>query len=257
MINVKEVYDNYILDKRDENFSNRYEGNEAWYHGSGTGLCMRKHYFQSVHQIPPTEKDSDTMRLFRLGDLVHGDIQTAVKLDAEKNGYEVYIEEEVQIPTLNVRSFIDLMTVKDGIIYDIKTCNDWKWKSMFGKYGDGKPSNNYALQLGTYGLYYKEQGHEIKGLTLAFYNKNNSHMQELNVDLSFIQRAKDYWLKVEELFKEGIPPIIYGIAPVEKWECNKKYCSFFEACGGGMEFPKATKWDITDDEKNELWETNK
>ena len=48
MIDVKEVYDSYILDKRDKNFSNRYEGNEAWYHGSGTGMCMRKHYFQSV-----------------------------------------------------------------------------------------------------------------------------------------------------------------------------------------------------------------
>ena len=191
MIDVKEVYDNYILDKRDKNFINRYEGNGAWFHGSGAGMCMRKHYFQSVRQIQPTEKDSNTMRLFRLGDLVHGDIQTAIQLDADKNGYQVYIEEEVQIPRLNVRSFIDLMVVKEGIIYDIKTCNDYKWKSMFGKYGDGKPSNNYALQLGTYGLYYKELGNAVNGLVLAFYNKNNSNMRELNVDLSFIQRAED------------------------------------------------------------------
>jgi len=243
MIDVKEVYDNYILDKRDKNFINRYEGNAAWFHGSGAGMCMRKHYFQSVRQIQPTEKDSNTMRLFRLGDLVHGDIQTAIQLDADKNGYQVYIEEEVQIPRLNVRSFIDLMVVKEGIIYDIKTCNDYKWKSMFGKYGDGKPSNNYALQLGTYGLYYKELGNAVNGLVLAFYNKNNSNMRELNVDLSFIQRAEDYWLKVGELFKDGLPPVVYGIAPVEKWECNVKYCSFFDVCGGGLKALEATKWE--------------
>ena len=244
MIDIKEVYDNYILDKRDKNFSNRYEGNEAWFHGSGTGMCMRKHYFQSVRQVEPTEKDSNTMRLFRLGDLVHKDIQTAIQIDADKNGYEVYIEEEVQIPRLNVRSFIDLMVVKEGIIYDIKTCNDFNWKKMLGRYSDKKPVNHYALQLGTYGLYYQEQGNAVNGLVLVFYNKNNSHMQELNVDLSFIQRAEDYWLKVDELFKEGLPPVVYGIAPVEKWECNVKYCSFFDVCGGGLKTLEVTKWGM-------------
>ena len=175
---------------------------------------------------------------------MHKDIQTADQLDADKNGYEVYIEEEVLIPRLNVRSFVDLMVVKDGIIYDIKTCNDYKWKSMFGKYGDGKPSNNYALQLGVYGLYYKERGNDVNGLVLAFYNKNNSQMRELEVDLSVMQRAEDYWNKVNELIKDGAPPIIYGTSPVEKWECNKKYCSFYDVCGGGLKALEATKWEI-------------
>jgi len=41
-------------------------------------------------------------------------------------------------------------------------------------------------------------------------------------------------LKVKELFKDGLPPIKPGLAPVENWECNKKYCSYFVPCGGGL-----------------------
>ena len=46
MIDVADLYDNYILDLRDKHFGKRYEGKESWYHASGAGLCMRKHYFK-------------------------------------------------------------------------------------------------------------------------------------------------------------------------------------------------------------------
>ena len=40
--------------------------------------------------------------------------------------------------------------------------------------------------------------------------------------------------RLQELFKEGLPPIERGLAPVEDWECNPKYCSFYGPCGGGI-----------------------
>ena len=244
MIDVVDLYDNYILGLRDKHFHKRYMGKEDWYHASGAGLCMRKHYFQSVEKIEGSDKDSKTMRLFRLGDLVHEDIQFACQEYARKNGSAIYVEKEIEVPRLNVRSFIDLMMIDDNILYDIKTCNDWSWKSMFGKYGSGgKPKDNYCYQLGTYGLYFREQGQDVDGLALLFYNKNNSRMKEVEVPLEYIDRAEDYWNMLADFINDGIPPIEFGTSPVEEWECNVKYCSYFKECGGGISGRKKTKKD--------------
>ena len=74
----------------------------------------------------------------------------------------------------------------------------------------------------------------IKSMELLFYNKNDSQMQELDVPMRMIDEAVDYWQKINEAVKNGAPPIKLGFAPVLSWECNAKYCSYFEACGGGL-----------------------
>ena len=131
-------------------------------------------------------------------------------------------------------NYKDAMILKDGALYDIKTCNDFKWQSLFGRYGSKEAPQNYAIQLGTYGLYYRENNIKINKMALLFYNKNNSRVKELKVPRKYIDIAERYWLKVEELFKDGLPPIQKGFSPVEDWECNPKYCSFYETCGGGI-----------------------
>ena len=78
MTDLFEIYDEYILDKRDENYEKRYEGNDNWLHASGAGMCVRKHYYAYVEKLPAPDKDANTMRLFRLGDLVHTDMQSAL-----------------------------------------------------------------------------------------------------------------------------------------------------------------------------------
>ena len=197
MIELFKIYDDYILELRDENFESRYEGNDSWYHASGAGLCMRKHYYSQIENLPSKDKDSNTMRLFRLGDLVHTDMQDALQRYSDKTGVEVYIEKEITIPRLNVRSFIDAMVLKDHALYDIKTCNDYKWQSIFGRYGSKEAPQNYAIQLGTYGLYFRENGVKINKMALLFYNKNNSRVKELKVPRTYIDMAERNWLKVQ------------------------------------------------------------
>ena len=34
MIDLFKIYDDYILELRDENFESRFEGNDSWYHAS-------------------------------------------------------------------------------------------------------------------------------------------------------------------------------------------------------------------------------
>jgi hypothetical protein len=97
VIDLFKIYDDYILELRDENFENRYEGKDTWYHASGAGLCVRKHYYSQIEGLPSGDKDSNTMRLFRLGDLVHTDMQSALQRYSDENNVDVYIEKEIKM----------------------------------------------------------------------------------------------------------------------------------------------------------------
>ena len=60
------IYDDYIMDLKGENYDARYEGKDEWFHASGAGLCMRKHYFAQIEKLPtetktPTRCDSSDL----------------------------------------------------------------------------------------------------------------------------------------------------------------------------------------------------
>ena len=146
---IIDIYDKYIDNKRKKNEEIRYKDYQDWFHASGAGTCARKHYFANVDKVPRTPKSKDTLRLFRLGDIVHEDIQAAVSEFAVNGGVEVYIEHEIRIPDLNVRGFLDLIVVDDGELYDIKTCNNRKYKTIFGgKLNRFSEPLNYYMQVG-------------------------------------------------------------------------------------------------------------
>ena len=236
MLNLQRIYDDHLLNKNEAHRKKRYDGKEQWFHASASGMCMRKHYFQHIAKVKPKPVNEDTMRLFRLGDLVHEDIQNALREYAENNGSKIYIEKEIQLPEVNVRGFLDIIVIDDGILYDIKTCNSWKWKNLFGRYPDPNPSINYHLQLGTYGWWYEKSSRKkLKKLCLLYYNKDTSKIRELDVSTSYIESAKEYWIDANERYEKGNPPIELGVAPTYKWECNRKYCNFYEVCGGGLD----------------------
>ena len=235
MIDIIGVYDEYIAKKNNLHQKKRYEGFEKYFHASSSGMCMRKHYFSHVANVESKPFDKDTLRLFRLGDIVHGDIQDALSEYAQNNGTRIFIEKEIEIPEVNVRGFLDIIVADDDALYDIKTCNSFKWKGIFGRYPDPNPSVNYNLQLGTYAWWYEEEHKKkIKKLALIYYNKDKSSIREKQINVRYINEAKDYWRDLNKRFKKGNPAIELGVAPVYKWECNKKYCGFFEVCGGGL-----------------------
>ena len=233
-ITVKNIYDSYIDKLRHKNEAVRYSGKSEWFHASSAGLCSRKIYFNSIENVEPSVKDSDSLRLFRLGDLVHNDIQDAVSEYAKSTGARILVEHEIVLPDLGVRGFLDLALLDDSHLIDIKTCNAYKWKNMFGRNGSVDSSSNYALQLGTYGMYVNEHIEKLKKLSLLFYNKNTSQMKEVEFPKSIMMDAEVYWNQINEKFEDGLPPIKLGNAPIHGWECNPKYCSFFKHCGGGL-----------------------
>ena len=237
--NIESIYHEYLVRKNKQHKAARYQ-DRSWFHSSSAGLCARKHYYSAVSQVEGVPVNSDTQRIFRLGTLVHEDIQNALTWYAQENGLPLLIEKEIYLEDLNVRGFIDLALLDsegdNHVLYDIKTCNEWKWKQMFGRYSDKQPSTNYQLQLATYGLWAK-RFFEIDNIQmkLYFYNKNTSKMKEVDVPEEYIDEAHSYWSSVNLSIKDKtLPEVNLGMAPVYEWECNQKYCQFYDVCGGGL-----------------------
>ena len=80
---IESIYNEFIKSqsntKRKE-LQEKYPKKGISYRASSSGMCSRKLYYESVLRLTPTEQINDkTMRIFRLGDLVHTDIQQALK----------------------------------------------------------------------------------------------------------------------------------------------------------------------------------
>ena len=254
-IDIEGIYRNFIDSKQEENRVERYEGNENWYHASGSGSCSRKLYYESVENIEPTNLlDDKTKRLLRLGNVVHEDIQNSLTHTHYNNIYnniynnpndkeketknkekeiEFHTEGELSIPELNVRGFYDIVVEqklpeRKVYLYDIKTCGGWAWKMKFGRDKKLDPSTHYELQLGTYGYAVKEKFGQLDGMYLYYYNKDNSDMRAVEVPLTFVSRAYLFWKNLKDEHKMGLPSFRVCVSPVQRWQCN--YCQFKNHC---------------------------
>ena len=80
--------------------------------------------------------------------LVHDDFEKSVHHIAKKYNIEdadILTEQEIKIPEWNVRGFFDVVIGSTGVLYDIKTANSYKFKTLFGRSPDPNPANNVCL----------------------------------------------------------------------------------------------------------------
>ena len=79
---IESIYNDYIKSQSEINrkeLQDKYPKEGISYRASSSGMCSRKLYYESVMKLEPTEQIEDkVMRVFRLGDLVHTDIQNAL-----------------------------------------------------------------------------------------------------------------------------------------------------------------------------------
>ena len=85
---ITSIYNNYIKSQSEskrKQLKKEFPKDGTSYRASSSGMCSRKLYYESVMQLEPTEQIEDkVMRVFRLGDLVHTDIQQALVEEAER-----------------------------------------------------------------------------------------------------------------------------------------------------------------------------
>ena len=79
---IQIIYNEFIKSQSDnkrQEMLDKYPKDGISYRASSSGMCSRKLYYESVMRLEPTEQIEDkVMRVFRLGDLVHTDIQNAL-----------------------------------------------------------------------------------------------------------------------------------------------------------------------------------
>ena len=141
------------------------------------------------------------------------------------------MEHPIDVPELNVKGFADIVVELESgeiYVYDIKTIGSWSWRLMFGSKKESRPSIPQELQLGSYGYGIKEEFGRCDGLFLLYYNKDNSDVRQLEVDLEFIDQSYNFWVRVQHLHTDGLPFLQDGESPVMEWEC--KYCQYKDIC---------------------------
>ena len=236
------IYDDYLNDLQDKRSEEVYVGHEDKYNASSAGQCFKKHWYKT-NKYEGTPIDQRTNRLFRLGTLVHEDIQLAIERYKEwkNNDLTIEIETEINIPWFNVRGHIDVVIINDAskeiLIYDMKTAHSFKWKLLFGQIKNRKPNadDGYRLQIATYILGMQHNAKYIDydyEAILWYYKKDTSHTKSSYVDKRWIQQAIDYWGEVNTTLEgieepDDLPRGSYGM-PNEDWECG--YCPFESIC---------------------------
>ena len=250
-LNLKEIYNDYLteIELKNKEIYKKKNPNK-YYRASAAGHCFKKHWY-SINGYEGKGMDDKSKRLLRLGTIVHEDIQKAIDLYQSNNmpskNEEVLFEEyninfkteyQIVIESLNVMGSADIVVLdseKTATVLDIKTTHSWKWKMMFGRNKEPKPSRMYELQLGTYALGILEQ-EEIEydniSLYLVYYKKDDSMMKPVNVNNVWMDNAAEYWsslndtlnmVKEEDDLSRGSLNV-----PVEQWEC--RYCQFEPIC---------------------------
>ena len=253
-VDIEKLYGDYVALKNEENYKERYEGREKYYHGSGAGSCSRKLYYESVEQIATTNPtDEKSNRILRLGTIVHEDLQNALSdtiysntIDSsttdskekeihnlQKESFDFHIEKEIRLPELNVRGFYDLVAVSrdNGRVYliDFKTMASYAWSRKFGyKNPDPNATKHQEIQLGTYGLAVEKEFGRLDGMYLYYYKKDDSRMRCVSVGLHMLKSAYNFWVNVNKEHEKGLPQFRQGISPVEDWNCS--YCKYLDHC---------------------------
>ena len=249
---IKKIYNEHIDRANEKNRTERYKGNESWYHASSAGFCSRKIYFESVEQAEPTNPPNETSkRVMRLGTIVHEDLQSAFTdsiytnsnttnsntkekeiYNFQKEKFTFDSEGEIKLEEFNVRGFYDLVAVYsllDAVyLYDFKTISSWGYKLKYGRNPMPNASVHQELQLATYGLWVEKEFGRLDGMYLAHYNKDTSMMNESEVPISSLKSARNFWNNVNEEHKRGLPMFREGVSPVEEWNC--RYCQFYDLC---------------------------
>ena len=247
-VDIEAIYEDYISKENEKNKLERYVGQEQYYHASSTGSCSRKIYFESIDKATPTDlPDNRSNRLLRLGTVLHNDIQESllqynvtsnvtIHSNKEKENnikekeMEFLVEQEIVIPSLNVRGFYDLVALvsEEVYLFDFKTMAAYTWSKKFGHNKDPNPSRLHEMQLGTYGIAVKEKFGRLDGMYLCYYKKDDSRLKSVSVPMAYIGYAESYWRDVKQEHEKGLPMFREGVSPAYPWMCG--YCQFKTLC---------------------------
>ena len=247
LLDLDQIYHEWLLEEDRINKEKRYSDNPTALHISMGGHCYLKHWFQKhSDKYPQKESDPKSMRVMRLGTLVHKDYEAAIIFWLEKNHPKVYkhfVTMEIKVVyTENVLGHPDIYIVsvnKDKlIVIDIKTIHTYKWKMKFIQ-DDPNPNFFYENQLASYALAIaKKEKIKLENIEMYiyWYKKDDSITKLVPVGNYFLAEAGAYWKDIDYFVNNNDENSLAQITPKQtphcpsyKWECGK-YCGWTEHC---------------------------
>ena len=234
---IESIYHDYLEHEQLEN-RKKYKKYQKWFSASSAGYCYRKQLHKLKNDIQSPIKPT-LMRTFRLGTVVHDDLEKAMfhSITTGKEKITVFTEHRIELPYINDVGHLDLCIINEEdivkcTVYDYKTANAYKWKMNFGRDAHGMNETFYYMQLATYGMGMAKEldifSDEIT-LKLVWYNKNTSVMREQLIPRQWFDEALEYWTLLNEIAEEidneptALEPGDVGV-PMKDWECN--YCPY-------------------------------
>ena len=249
-LDIQAIYNDHLLEiseKRREELNKTRPTDISYYRPSSAGMCSRKIYYETILRADITNDiDKRVRRLFRLGNLIHEDIQAAFekinKSDSYFSIYNIYInniytEKEIILKKIRVRGFLDLLVEVGGeegegkvFLYDIKSIGAFQYKKNFSRMKERRePSIHQELQLATYGLWVEKEYGRLDGMYILYYNKDNSLLRWKEVSSDRLLTALGFWERInDEHSNPSLPVLQDEISPVASWECS--YCNFKNRC---------------------------
>lgn len=246
---VLEIYNNFLLDKENKSQEERKKRRKAnrtktIFSASSAGQCYRKQLYNAREYDVTHTMDAENRATVRLGNLLHEDVQAALLSNYNPMMHDdniiIEVEKRVESDIYLVSGYIDIFvydkSTKKYHIIDLKSIKQWAYKKKFGlkKNRDPNPSENYELQVGTYGLILSDEyGNDgYGGGSIIYCRKDDSKFKEVKVDKNYVSLAEDYWKECNWLNEtisepDDLIPGQQGV-PFQKWECN--YCQFRGHC---------------------------
>ena len=66
---------NDMLEKTQKEYREKNPKTDSKYRSSSSGMCARKIFFEAIEKVEPTQPNPKSMRIMRLGQVVHKEIQ--------------------------------------------------------------------------------------------------------------------------------------------------------------------------------------
>jgi hypothetical protein len=240
-MDIESLYHSYLVQAE-----NLRERDKKVFHASSAGTCLRKQMY-NYYDFPQDAKDKRVQRLLRLGTIVHKDIEDAIahyctEFMNDNGTKQVFIEDKIELEELNVVGTYDVgkLDVEENkfTLWDLKTAAMYTWTTVFGRIENRKANaaRNYKYQLGTYalGINQKYKVSKIE-MYLLWYRKNDSFWREQLVSPEYVEKAREYWVTVNEtledcgkFFEDELKPGYWDGVPYQDYECG--ICPYYSIC---------------------------
>lgn len=202
-MNVKEMVDNYIKEKNNSG-KVRVPLKDNEFYASSAGGCPRAMYFEKV--IGGKEFDTDTQRIFLVGNLMHDFLQQKVFKSGES-------EQSLTVDENGIKIFGRLDHIDGDVVYEFKSTNSLK-NVM------NEPNDHHKKQLM---IYLKALGK--KQGKIVYVEKNTFDIVEHDVvynEQAFNRVLKEFML-VSYAVQDRVPPVFK-----DDWRC--RYCNWRKEC---------------------------